>query len=72
MTKQPFTYVEDCTAEELSLEGIRKRAEHFNHYFEQGGGYKGYEAQALDVLLKYLDHYEAVMKNYGVVPGVPR
>lgn len=48
MTK-PFTCVEDCTAEELSMEGIRKRAEAFNEQFAKEGGYKGYETQAIDV-----------------------
>lgn len=63
-SKQPFTYVEDCTAEELSLEGIRKRAEAFNQTFSQGGGYKGYEAQAIDVLLARIDQLEKESRQW--------
>jgi hypothetical protein len=53
--------IQGVDAAELTVEGIRKRAAAFNAQFEANGGYKSYEAQAVDVLLKELD----ALKQYN-------
>lgn len=47
--------VEHCTEEELSVAGIRQRLEAFKFWFDRYGGYKSYELQAIEVLLRELD-----------------
>jgi hypothetical protein len=47
--------LEECTAEELTLDGIRKRTAAFNHMFETAGGYKTYELQCIEILLAEID-----------------
>lgn len=68
MTFVNLRYVEECTAEELSLDGIRKRAEAFNHTFEHNGGYKGYEAQAIDVLLAEVEKLKSIVARRDAEP----
>jgi hypothetical protein len=47
--------VEHCTEEQLSVAGIRQRIDAFNFWFGRYGGYKSYELQAIEVLLRELD-----------------
>ena len=67
MTTQPTKerQLESCTAEELSVDGIRKRAAAFNQLFERNGGYKAYETQALDVLLVHVDELRRDNASYA-------
>lgn len=72
MTKQPFSFVEDCTQDELSIDGIRKRAVAFNETFAKNGGYKGYEAQAIDVLLAEIERLELTLRDIHDHPDAAR
>ena len=52
--------IEPCPLEELSVEGIRKRAATFRKWFDASKyGYFGYEAQAIEVLLAEIDRKPA-------------
>ena len=56
---------EGCTPEELSLEGIRKRAENFNHWLGLTNvGFKTYEVQAIEVLLAENARLREVLESY--------
>lgn len=54
---------EPCTAEELSLAGIRARSVAFNAAFEKGAGYKGYLPQAVDVLLAEIERLNKIVET---------
>lgn len=46
--------IESVDAHELTVPAIRERAAAFNHWFRTNGGFKGYEAQAIDSLLDFI------------------
>lgn len=50
--------IEECSPEELSLEGIRKRTAAFNEMFERHGGCKTYELQCIEILLEEIDRLQ--------------
>jgi hypothetical protein len=53
--RAPIHGMESVDASELTLKAIRERSTAFNHWFTRNGGYKGYEAQAIDALLDCID-----------------
>jgi hypothetical protein len=63
MTKE--RRIEECTPEELSVEGIRKRSEAFNHWWKPSPvGFKNYDTLCVEVLLAEIERLRADAERY--------
>lgn len=56
---KPKQYIEKCSPDELTIEGIRKRIAAFNEMFNKVGGRKGYELQCIEILLAEIDRLQS-------------
>lgn len=47
---------EECSPADLTVSAIRIKSQAFRYLFERNGGYMGYEAQCIEVLLAHIDN----------------